>query len=137
MILDEARQLRKLLENNTENMDDEKILSYPAFVEKWHPGTSYAAGKRVAHDNVIYKVLQDHTSQDGWEPDNAQSLFARVLIPDTDTIYDWVQPDSTNPYMQNDRVRHNGVIWVSDADNNVWEPGAAGTESLWHMEAGE
>lgn len=25
----------------------------------------------------------------------------------------------------------NGKTWVSLADNNVWEPGQPGTESLW------
>ena len=24
-----------------------------------------------------------------------------------------------------------GKVWVSSVDNNVWEPGATGTESLW------
>ena len=26
---------------------------------------------------------------------------------------------------------HNGKTWESLVDNNVWEPGAVGTESLW------
>ena len=29
------------------------------------------------------------------------------------------------------QVTHNGKTWESLADNNVWEPGAIGTESLW------
>ena len=42
------------------------------------------------------------------------------------SIPDWVQPDSTNPYMVGDRVRHNDSIWESTVDNNVWEPGVYG-----------
>ena len=30
-----------------------------------------------------------------------------------------------------DKVMHNGKKWESLVDNNVWEPGATGTESLW------
>jgi hypothetical protein len=28
-------------------------------------------------------------------------------------------------------VTHNGKTWESLIDNNVWEPGAVGTETLW------
>ena len=38
------------------------------------------------------------------------------------------QPDSTNPYSKGDKVTHNGKMWVSTIDNNVWEPGVYGWE---------
>lgn len=46
-------------------------------------------------------------------------------------IPEWEQPDSTNAYRKDDKVTHNGSPWVSLIDNNVWEPGALGTETLW------
>lgn len=133
MTREEARQLRKLLEDTTENMTDEKIAGFPAFVEKWKAGKKYKAGKRLAHEGIVYKVLQEHISQEGWEPDKAPSLFAKVLIPTDDEgqqtdIPEWEQPDSTNPYMKGNQVTHNGKTWESDIDNNVWEPGVYG----WH-----
>lgn len=126
MTKEQARQLRKLLEGQTEAMTDEKILNYPDFVEKWKSGVNYTAGKRLEYNGTIYKVLQDHTSQDDWTPDAAPSLFAKVLIPDSSVIPEWEQPDSTNPYSAGDKVTHNGKTWVSDVDNNVWEPGVYG-----------
>ena len=63
-------------------------------------------------------------------PDVAVSLFAEVLIPDPSVIPDWVQPSSTNPYMKGDKVRHNGKVWVSTVDNNVWEPGVYGWDEV-------
>ena len=36
------------------------------------------------------------------------------------------QPSSTNPYSKGDKVKHNGKIWTSDIDGNVWEPGVYG-----------
>lgn len=131
MTLEQARQLRKLLENTADSMPDEKIAGFPAFVEKWKKETPYTAGKRLAHNGIVYKVLIAHTSQEGWEPDIAPSLFAKVLIPTDDdgqqtVIPEWEQPDSTNPYMAGDKVTHNGKTWVSNIDNNVWEPGVYG-----------
>lgn len=131
MTKEQARQFRKLLEINTESMSDKEILNYPNFVEKWKSGKSYSVGKRLEHNGVIYKVLQDHTSQDDWTPDVSPSLFAKVLIPDANVIPEWEQPDSTNPYSKGDLVTHNEKSWESLVDNNVWEPGVTGTESLW------
>ena len=126
MTRDQARQMRKLLEKQTEAMTDDEIINYPAFVEKWKADTNYAVDKRVEYNGVIYKVLQAHTSQPTWTPDAAPSLFAKVLIPDENVIPEWEQPDSTNGYMTGDKVTHNGKTWVSDLDNNVWEPGVYG-----------
>lgn len=126
MTRDQARQMRKLLEKQTEAMTDDEIINYPAFVEKWKADTNYAVDKRVEYNGVIYKVLQAHTSQPTWTPDAAPSLFAKVLIPDEDVIPEWEQPDSTNGYMTGDKVTHSGKTWVSDLDNNVWEPGVSG-----------
>ena len=71
-------------------------------------------------------MLQPHTSQADWLPENTPSLYARVLIPDPTVIPEWEQPDSTNPYMKGDKVTHNGKTWESMIDNNVWEPGIYG-----------
>lgn len=126
MTKEQARQMRKLFEGQTDAMTDEEILKYPDFVEKWKSGKSYKAGKRLEHSGTIYKVLQDHTSQDDWTPDVSPSLFAKVLITYPTVIPEWEQPDSTNPYSAGDKVTHNGKTWVSDVDNNVWEPGVYG-----------
>lgn len=126
MTKEQVRQMRKLLEGQTDAMTDEEILNYPDFVEKWKSGKIYSAGKRLEYNGTLYKVLQDHTSQDDWTPDVTPSLFAKVLIPDASVIPEWEQPDSTNPYMTRDKVTHNDKTWVSDVDNNVWEPGVYG-----------
>ena len=126
MTAEQARQLRKLLENQTATMIDEQILNFPAFVEKWRSRQKYEVGKRLEYNGTIYKVLTEHTSQDDWTPDVSPSLFAKILIPDPTVIPEWEQPDSTNPYMTGDKVTHNGKTWESDIDNNVWEPGVYG-----------
>lgn len=126
----QAQQLRKLLVKQADTLPDEEILNVPCFVEKWKAGISYVTGKRVKYNDVIYKVLQDHTSQEDWTPENAPSLFAKVLIPDENVIPEWEQPDSTNPYMTGDKVTHSGETWVSNVDNNVWEPGVYGWDKV-------
>jgi hypothetical protein len=122
----QARAYRQIIERAVESLTDEQALQAPMLFERWQPYTKYTAGKRLYHDGVLYTVLQAHTSQATWMPDVSPSLFARVLIPDPETIPDWVQPDSTNPYKKNDKARHNGKIWESTMDGNIWEPGVFG-----------
>ena len=122
----EAEAIVAALVTLRESATDEQALSVPVLYPAWRSGVAYVTGQRVLHNAVLYKVLQDHTSQDDWTPDAASSLFAQVLIPDADVIPEWVQPDSTNAYANGDKVTHNGKTWVSDYDNNVWEPGVFG-----------
>lgn len=122
----EAEAIVAALVKLRESATDEQALSVPVLYPAWRSGVNYVAGQRVLHGGVLYKVLQDHTSQDDWTPDAAPSLFAKVLIPDAEVIPEWEQPDSTNPYMKGDKVLHNGKTWTSDIDNNVWEPGVYG-----------
>ena len=125
----EAENIVAALVKLRERATDEQALSVPVLYPAWRSGVEYVTGQRVLHGGVLYKVLQDHTSQDDWTPDAAPSLFARVLIPDATAIPEWEQPDSTNPYMSGDKVIHNGSTWVSTIDNNVWEPGVYGWET--------
>lgn len=129
----EANAFVKSLKTMRSGAGDELAVTAPAVYPAWASGIAYEAGQRVLYSGALYKVLTAHTSQEDWTPTAAPSLFAKVLIPDPDVIPAWEQPDSTNPYMKGDKVTHNGSTWVSTVDNNVWEPGATGTESLWQQ----
>lgn len=111
---------------------DEQALQVPELYDSWSgDAVPYKAGMRLNYNGILYKVLQDHISQPDWTPDAAPSLFAKVLVADPEVIPEWEQPDSTNGYAKGDRVTHNGTTWESLVDNNVWEPGAVGTEGVW------
>ena len=114
-----------------ESATDEQALNSIALYPEWRADVNYTVGQRVLYNSVLYKVLQAHTSQSDWTPDVSHSLFAQILIPDENVIPEWIQPDSTNPYMKGNKVIHNGITYESLIDNNVWEPGVTGTESLW------
>lgn len=119
-----ARQLRPKIEQAAQSLDDATALEAVVLFPAWKTDTAYTAGQKVRYAGILYTVLQAHTSQDGWTPDAAPALFAKVLIPDPDVIPEWEQPDSTNAYMKGDRVRFNGKVYESLIDNNVWSPAA-------------
>ena len=128
-LIEKANRLRAQIEVNADSMDDEEAADYAELFPKWSGnGISYKTGCRVTHRKALYKCLADHVSQESWNPDDAPSLWAKVLIPDPGVIPEWEQPGSTNPYMMGDKVKHNGKVWKSTIDNNVWEPGVYGWE---------
>jgi hypothetical protein len=126
-IIERARHLRGVIEDMAQELDDETALGAVELFPTWSGNAHvYAEGERVSYGTNLYECLTAHTSQPTWTPTAAPSLWARVLIPDPGTIPDWEQPESTNAYHKGDRVRHNGAVWVSDIDGNVWEPGVYG-----------
>ena len=109
--------------------DDVEALSIQVLYEQWDDqiGKTLKVGEYINYDGILYKVLQEHTVQEEWKPDVSTSLFAKVLVdPTGETILEWEQPNSTNPYMKGDKVTHNGITYVCDINNNVWEPGVYG-----------
>lgn len=120
---DSINKIGKLFANQV--VDDAVALSIQEFYDVWSVGIAYEVGRYLLYKNILYKVLQAHTSQESWTPDVTQSLYAKVLIdPTGETILDWEQPNSTNPYMKGDKVRFEGKIYESVIDNNVWSPTA-------------
>lgn len=123
--------LRKAMIFAAVSFTDEQALQVQDLYPEWSgAGVSYNVNDRVRYDG-LYKVLQEHTSQDSWTPDTAHSLYAKVLNPNPEVIPNWEQPMSTNGYAKGDKVRHKEKVWESLVDNNVWEPGVVGTESVW------
>lgn len=105
--------------------DDVVALSIQEFYDIWEVGISYCVGRYITYNDILYKVLIEHTSQATWTPDISPSLFAKVLIdPSGETTPEWVQPDSTNAYMIGDKVKFEGNVYESVIDNNIWSPTA-------------
>lgn len=105
-------------------VSDDVALLIPEVYPVWSGNSvEYKKDMRVTYNSILYKVLQNHTSQKGWTPTSAPSLFAKVLTSEGE-ILDWEQPDSTNPYMKGDKVKFKGKIYESVIDNNVWSPEA-------------
>lgn len=102
--------------------DDQASVVPLVFPEFEHP-RHYTVGEKFRYEGVLYKVLQEHNTQEDWTPENSPSLYAKVLSQQPgEPIPEWEQPNSTNPYMKGDKVTLNGVTYESLIDNNVWKP---------------
>ena len=113
-------------------LSDEQAAQAPFLFDEWDPnGVAYTAEvSKVQYNGLLYKCLQSHTSQASWTPTDAPSLWVRIDDP-AEEWPEWRQPEGAHDaYAKGAKVTHNEKHWISDADNNVWEPGVYGwTES--------
>lgn len=119
-----AQKLRPYIEKAALNLDDADALEAIQLFPIWKTDFTYNVDDKVRYDNILYRCLQAHTSQDAWTPLAATSLWAKVLIPDENVIPEWEQPDSTNGYQIGDKVMFEGKTYESLINNNIWSPSA-------------
>lgn len=129
--INDMRRLRRYIEKASASLDDADAIDAVELFREWKPGIEVKKDERLRYGGILYRSLDKHTTQDAWTPDVSPSLFAKVLIPDPDVIHEWEQPESTNGYAKGNKVTHNDKTWESLVDNNTWEPGVIGTETLW------
>lgn len=113
-----------LAENGT--IDEVTAGEHISVFEEWKPSIGYVIGNLRKYNGKLYKCVQAHTSQADWTPDVAVSLWSTASDPSVE-FPDWSQPvGAHDAYMHGDKVAHADKHWISDVDNNVWEPGVYG-----------
>lgn len=123
-----ARKLRPLIEKASASLTDNDALEAVELFPAWSL-TAYSVGDRIRYNGKLYRCEQAHTAQADWTPDITQALWTEVAP--SGVIPEWRQPTGAqDAYIKGDKVRHNGGIWISDIDGNVWEPGTYG----WYEE---
>jgi chitodextrinase len=118
---EQAYKLRALIEKASASLPDTDAITAPELFPKWTI-KEYAVGDRVRYGDLLYKCLQNHTSQTDWTPDVAVSLWVRVDDPSIE-FPEWRQPTGAqDAYMKGDKVSYEGKHYISTVDNNVWSP---------------
>ena len=109
------------------NIDEVTATEHADLFEPWVTDKDYAVGKILTRPNGnLYKCVQAHRSQAGWEPENTPALWTKIGDP-SEEYPAWSQPlGAHDAYPLGSKVSHNGKKWTSDVANNVWEPGVYG-----------
>lgn len=114
-----------LIDEMVEKVGDETAA---LFFDAWVTDHAYKLNDRVSYNGLVYRCVQSHTSQADWTPDVVPALWTRIKAdPEPSEPEEWVQPTGAqDAYAKGDKVKHNGKVWVSDVDANVWEPSVYG-----------
>lgn len=79
---------------NTLSVDDNTALRMVEFYPAWATDTAYPAGYKVQHGGKLWRCLQAHTSQTGWEPSTATaSLWEEICESHAGTLNDPIPYD--------------------------------------------
>lgn len=92
---------------NTLAVDDNTALRMLAFYPEWAAGAAYTVGHKVRRNGKLWRVVQAHTSQTGWEPENAASLWEQINETHAGTM------DDPIPYSGNMALT-NGLYYMQD-----------------------
>ena len=83
-----AKQLRQLIEQLAVMLDDETALTGIELFPIWTIHRAYAVGDKVQRNGKLWRCIQAHTSQAGWEPENAASLWTEICESHSGTLED-------------------------------------------------
>ena len=93
---------------NTMEVDDQTALRMVEFYPEWTAGQAYAAGYKVQYGGKLWRCLQAHTSQTGWEPSTATaSLWTEICETHAGTL------DDPIPYSGN-MALESGKYYIQD-----------------------
>ena len=73
---------------NILNVDDNTALRMLTFYPEWAANAEYTIGYKVQRGGRLWRCLQAHTSQAGWEPENAASLWTEICESHSGTLED-------------------------------------------------
>ena len=109
---------------NTLDVDDNTALRMVGFYPEWKVGAEYAVGFKVQRNTKLYRVLQAHTAQEGWEPENAASLWEQVNETHTGELSDPIPYDGNMVLEKEKHYIQNGEIYrcISDTVYPVYHP---------------
>ena len=69
-------------------VDDNTALRMREFYPDWKTGHDYPVGFKLQRGGKLWRCVQAHTSQAGWEPENAASLWTEICETHDGTIDD-------------------------------------------------
>ena len=115
-------------------LTDEELLSVQPALEGrvWQANLSVQIGDVYSYGGFLWRCLQAHTTQTGWEPDKVPALWRKVEIIHEDTKRIW---QSGMDYALGDSVFYpdeNGAEYIcitAHTSQTGWEP--PNTPALW------
>lgn len=122
-IIERARKLRAMIEQNAEIMSDETAQDYVELFPKWKVGVTYGEsdiGKRVFKDGKLYKVRTAHTTQSDWTPEVAPALYEEISIdPEAGTLDNPIEY-SGNMTLENGKYyTQDGGVYLCNCDTDI------------------
>lgn len=108
------------------NLTDDEAVTYISAYPEWQVGFDYKKDWIIRHGEDLYRIGQDHTSQEQWVPgaDGTTALYSKIDISE-DGYETWQEWDGVSGAYAKDQVVRDPTdeqLYKSLIDNNVWGP---------------
>ena len=128
--LKKAREFRKRIDANlnatrklirVDELSEDELLDMIDLYESYQVDKLYKVDDIFNYEGQLYKVIQEHTSQEDWVPSELPALYLSMMPENV--IPEWVQPTGGHDaYNTGDKVIYEGKVYESLIDNNTWSP---------------
>ena len=114
---EEVTAMLILQQINTLDVDDNTALRMTEFYPEWTSGQAYTAAYKVQYGGNLWRCVQAHTAQPGWEPSTATaSLWEQICESHDGTLADPI-PYSGNMALENGKYyTQDGATYLCTRD---------------------
>lgn len=120
--IENARKLRPIIEQAVQSLDDRTALAAVALYPEWAENTAYTQGSKVRRDGKLWRCIQGHTAQIGWEPENAPSLWEQINETHAGTLADPIPYSGSMALIKGLYYVQDGAVYlcIRDTGNPVY-----------------
>lgn len=115
----EAIRLRSIVEQAAQSLPDNVAVTAKMFYPAWEEGAAYRVGEKVQRNGNLWRVVQAHTSQTGWEPENTASLWEQINETHSGTIDDPIPYEGNMVLEKGKYYMHDYEIYLCIRDSDV------------------
>lgn len=123
-----CEQLRKALQMLAQSLTEEQAMEVATLYPAYKVGVAYKEGEFFTYgvngvgDPQLYKVVQNHTSQEDWNPDKTQSLYVAIGLNSSGYPI-WSRPTGAHDaYETGEIVEFEGRLYKSLINGNTYSP---------------
>ena len=121
-------QIGRALQMFAQTLTNEEAMEIATLYPPYEVGKNYTAGVFITYgrnevgDPQLYKVVQSHTSQEDWRPDQTPALYEPIGLT-TQGYPIWSKSSGAHDsYNTGDIVDYNGTLYKSLINGNVYSP---------------
>lgn len=112
---------------NAKTLTNEQALSVSLLFDEWVKDKDYEKDQIIRHKGELYRIGQDHTSQEIYPPDaeGVTALYSHITIDEETGYEEWKPWDGVSGIYQPDKPvidPTDGQIYISKIPNNTWGP---------------
>ena len=116
----ELYKYRAYIEKGATSLSDTDALDAVALFPAWAVGVYYEADTRIRYGEKLYKVVQAHTSQANWLPEDTPALYTEVAAQGQGDTPDNPIPYNNNMELVKDKYySQDDVVYVCFRDTGI------------------